>query len=790
MLKKIIVLLSCLFLLIFAQQVSLAQEVQEEVLLKNALKQLHLMDNFQGEIITRVYVQDTVLTYRTGLLKDGGRADVSNLHTFWQLKGTDVGRQIRSIPWLYLPPDYSLVQYALPIERSSTLLEPLRRIGEDYEVKLVDRSADEVLAIFELNNGFVIQRITMDQSRDIITKIQIFNAARKEMATIEYAHWKELYSGVLLPENVKIFGPGGHLLAEMIYLNWKVNQGVSGFASTLSDSWNKAVENLKDKILDKPDNDEYHYELAQLYQQEEFWSNALEELNKAYALNPKMEYREDMAQVYFQLGQYQEAIHQMEIVLNKKESGQGYFFLGNLYQEINNPMLAREAYEKAVALDDDVFIYWERLFWNYRNISIDDARMLKRAIQVCEKLIDMKPDGYQYHIYMGDLYLQNNEANQALEQYEKAQELKPDESLPWVKLAQYYESVGEVLKAEAAFIDATRVKEHWWNYLQLGDFYLRQAKIEEAMSAYEQSLQMNPRNTDLTIKLGKILWQMGQIQEAKDYWYQVLQYEEANIYTYIKVGEILKEYNLHQEAEEVFMKAVERFQLMGDRGMLPGLSRIYEEMGLAYLEKDPEIALDSFEKAYEFQPSSVAGEYLGLRELKKGNLAEAIRFWTEANLLDGDNYQPYIYLTVVKGLKGRMVRNQNQEIGHLNQVLNLQERELLGKFFNYFNHIRDLIDEDETTVEIAKQAYLDGLEYFQKGDLNQAVSKLQKAVDLDQHYKKGLFFLGVTLSLLDRPLEAQKYFKMVQADYAGSTTSRMAADLNQMIQKLFWKIPV
>ncbi len=756
-----------------------------EIDLKNALKQIHLAENFQGEILTRIYLNDLVLTYQTGILKDNSRSEVSAQHTFWQLKGTNVGRKLRAIPWFYLPPDFSLVQYALPIQRLSTLSEPLLRIGDDYDIKLVVEEDNE--AIFELSNEFIIQKVTYDKNKNVITKIEVLNSAGSVMSSIIYSNWEEYYSGILLPESIQVFGDEGHKLMEMVYLNWKVNQGVDEFARTLPDEWNQRVKSLKDKIFKEPGQDQLHFKLAQLYEEQQFWSNALEELDKAYTLNPKIEYREKIAHVYAKLGDYQKAIHEIQAVLEKKESGEGYFFLGNLYSNLNNPMFAEEAYEDAVNLDGENVTFWERLFWNYRNVSMNDERMLKKAIDAGEKLVELDSYRYQYRIYLGDLYLQNQDYDKALNQYLEAQKMEPDESLPFIRLASYYEENNKYDEAVAALVNAVKVQENWWNYLQLGDFYLRNAQLENALYVYGQSLQMNPRNTDLSIKMGRVLWQLGKEHEAKMYWYQSLEYEETNIYTYIKVGEMFLEYNLFEEAQAIFKEAIERFQLLGDRSLMPGLSRIYEEMGLMYLTKDPAKSIESFEKAYSYQPSSIAGNYLGLKELKDGNMDRAIRYWEEANLLDGDNIKSYLYITVIKGLKGEIIGKKEVELEQVKESLNIEYWDLMDKFFDYFSDIRALKTESENTPVDAERAFNEGLDAFMEGDLSKALVDLERAVKVDPHFKKGNFYLGVILSLVGQPLQAQEYFKSVQTYYAGSNIARISAVLNQMIQKLFWE---
>lgn len=783
--KKKIWLLSGLFLLFFTSVVWASDE-SAEVYLKAALKQLHLVENFQGEIVTRINFPETTLTYRTGILRDGSRADVSTRHTFWQLKGTEKGRMIRAIPWFYLPPDFSLVQYALPIQRYSTIDEPLVRIGYDYDVQIIEENQQEI--VFLLSNGFIDQRVTLDRNLNVITRVKVTNAAEEIMALIEYVNWKKYYSGLFLPESIRVRGGDGRVVLEMTYVNWKVNQGVDGFAKTLPRAWNESVEALKIKILEDPANDRLHYQLAMLYKQEKFFSDALEELDKALALHPKLEYREEMAQIYDVLGQTEEALNQMLVVIESGEDGPRNYFLGNLYAKLNNPMLARNAYERALEFDQDNLEYWQRLFWNYRNISFNDQRMLRRAIQVGERLVAMEPENYQHRLNLGNLYVENKQLTLALEAYTKAQELEPEESLPYVKLAKYYEQVGQIDQALKALQDAIKVFDHWWNYLQLGDFYLRQADIEAALLAYEQSLQMNPQNTDLNIKIGKVLWQLGREADAKKYWYQALQFAETNIYTYIKVGEIFLQYNLIEEAEEVFLRAIDRFQLLGDQSIEPGLSQIYEKIGLLYLEKRPLYAIECFTKADQIQARSKSSLYLGLWELSQGQLNLATKYWTQSNLLEGDDLEAVLFLTVVQGLRGEILGSLKQELAPLDQYLTGEQWELMHKFFSYFPGIHDLKNQEETTPEAAREKYEIGMAFFQRGDLNLARDYLSQAIQLDPHYLQGHFFLGVVFSLMGADDSAETHLQAVQDYYGGSHAARIASTIAHTIERLFWKI--
>ena len=780
-------LLCCIFILIFAFNVQAVDE-KAEVELKNALQQLHLVEDFQGEITTKIYVSDSELSYQIGLLKSDGRADVSKNQTFWRLKGTDQVRKIRTIPWFYLPPDFSLVQHALPIQHKALLDEPLKRIEDEYQINILEDDGQQI--IFELDNGLVYQKVYMDKENSLINKIEILNAAEKSIAEINYTNWTEYYSGVYLPEGVKVFDEQKNLLMELTYQNWKVNQGVSRFASLIPVEWNKEIEDLKEKVLDDPGNDRYHFELAKLYQKKEYWNKALVELDKAHALNPTVEYQEEMAKIYKKLGRYQQAINTMLTVLDQKETASSHYMLGELYTLVNNPLLARQSYEKAVKLNGDNIEYLERLFWNYRSSSNNDPLMVKKAIKTGEKLVELVPQGFQYRIYLGDLYLKNDDSDEAFEQYQRAQELEPANSLPLIKIARYHEQESEIRQATEFFKKAIKAEEHWWNYLQLGDYYMRQAEIENALSAYKSSLQLNPRNTDLTIKMGRVLWELGRKEEAKNYWEKALLFEESNIYTYIKVGEILEQYNLSEEAEAIFKKAIKNFRLLDTPGVQSGLSKVYEKLGLMHLEEDAKSAMQSFEQAYQHQPRSIPAQYLGLRKLKKGQLKEAMAYWNEANLLDGDNIRPYIYMTVTKGLRGELAGTADEKLDFMEDFINIREEKMLTKLFRYFETVRDIQDEVENTPTLAQEAYQSGMEAYKNGHLTEAISDFKRAVKEDPQFKKGHFFLGVCYSLQGRSEEAKKHYTMIKKYYAGGNAARIVDELDQIISQLFWKIDI
>ncbi len=67
---------------------------------------LNRVEDFRGDIIARVYLEDGVADYRTQVMRSGRQSMTRNVGDSQKVPESEA-MLLNSIPWIYLPPDYS-----------------------------------------------------------------------------------------------------------------------------------------------------------------------------------------------------------------------------------------------------------------------------------------------------------------------------------------------------------------------------------------------------------------------------------------------------------------------------------------------------------------------------------------------------------------------------------------------------------------------------------------------------------------------------------------------------------
>ena len=89
-----------------------AEEISAKDLLADVVSQLEQVKDFKGTIVSKLYVGEEVIDYRTQVMKSETRSMSHNLSDHSQLAAEE-NRLLNSIPWIYLPPDYNTLKLSL-----------------------------------------------------------------------------------------------------------------------------------------------------------------------------------------------------------------------------------------------------------------------------------------------------------------------------------------------------------------------------------------------------------------------------------------------------------------------------------------------------------------------------------------------------------------------------------------------------------------------------------------------------------------------------------------------------
>ncbi len=183
-----------------------------------------------------------------------------------------------------------------------------------------------------------------------------------------------------------------------------------------------------------------------------------------------------------------------------------YFELANVYGdngELDKAIQSLDSLQKYTGVSDAITLNKFRLY------NMMDKK--ERAFEEIQSVIEKNPDNIRYKLLMGDLYLQDNQADKALDYYRQAKQIDPDEPSLILSMVNYYEKTNNKTAAVEELQKAiTSSKMEVETKLQLLARYitlLRQSQqdIKTANPFFQSMFEQHPNNTRINMMYGDVL---------------------------------------------------------------------------------------------------------------------------------------------------------------------------------------------------------------------------------------------------------------------------------------------
>ena len=183
-----------------------------------------------------------------------------------------------------------------------------------------------------------------------------------------------------------------------------------------------------------------------------------------------------------------------------------YFELANVYGdngELDKAIQSLDSLQKYTGVSDAITLNKFRLY------NMMDKK--DRAFEEIQSVIDKNPDNIRYKLLMGDLYLQDNQADKALDYYQQAKQIDPDEPSLILSMVNYYEKTNNKPAAVEELQKAiTSSKMEVETKLQLLARYitlLRQSQqdVKTANPLFQSMFEQHPNNTRINMMYGDVL---------------------------------------------------------------------------------------------------------------------------------------------------------------------------------------------------------------------------------------------------------------------------------------------
>ena len=139
------------------------------------------------------------------------------------------------------------------------------------------------------------------------------------------------------------------------------------------------------------------------------------------------------------------------------------------------------------------------------------------------------PSSHQNHNNLGDMYARQGNFQKAIEEFQKAIELKPDYGDAYHNLANVYHQIQKDDLALENYQKALSFNPNLWqSYQNIAAIYFTQQKFDLAKEFMEKAIKINPENIDLHTNFGILYLNIKDEQKAKEEFEKALQIDPQN----------------------------------------------------------------------------------------------------------------------------------------------------------------------------------------------------------------------------------------------------------------------
>ncbi|WP_374166414.1 tetratricopeptide repeat protein [Arcticibacter sp. MXS-1] len=329
----------------------------------------------------------------------------------------------------------------------------------------------------------------------------------------------------------------------------------------------KALQLLKKARKSQPDNSFVHLLLSDIYQAREKTSQAFEEIKLAFADKAlPIDIKVQIILSYF--GKLKDpeimqgALGLAEVTAQTHAlEPKAQALYGDVLFQAQQLEAAKNAYKKALALNNKVYLIWAQLL----QIEIAQSEF-EAAVQDGEAALNIFPHEPDLYFFTGTAYAQSGRHEKAVNAYKNALSLNPKK---WVSESDIYSSLGSSLNSLKRFKESDEafeasLKLNADNVYTLNNYAyflsLRGEKLEKAAELSRRSNELKPGNASFEDTYAWVLFRLKKFAQARTWIEKAIKSNSNSAVQYEHYGDIL--YHLGEKES-----AVEQWQIARDKGV-------------------------------------------------------------------------------------------------------------------------------------------------------------------------------------------------------------------------------
>lgn len=407
------------------------------------------------------------------------------------------------------------------------------------------------------------------------------------------------------------------------------------------------------------------------------------------------------------------------------------------------------------------------------------------ALLPLNNALQINPNSVYAHLLLGSVYEDLGKLQDAVESFQQADRLLPQQPLIYESLGRVYLKLNNVDSAlefanKAQVLDSKKASIH----ILLGNCYSKKKLIPAAIDAYKKAESLEPKSIASCL-LGDALASARIFNEAIGHLEQCVSYRPNLSYAYFTLGICYSQVGRFTDSVDAYKKAVHYD---------PSKWYYYSNLGLAYLlVKDHNSALAAFLKALELNPQNAETHYqIGQCYSLQKNREQALKHFEQAIALDNSKARYWFSLGLIFAESGET----KKAISSFTKAVDLEPNDANGHYWLALqleadNDMQNALEEFNKSVSINPNHpyanYKLALNSLIKGNFEEAFQRVQ--IPEREYSKLGNkskiaechFFMGSVLFQMGKDIHAiQKLESALDLYEKESDLSGQALALNEM----------
>ena len=222
----------------------------------------------------------------------------------------------------------------------------------------------------------------------------------------------------------------------------------------------------------------------------------------------------------------------------------------------------------------------------------------KKAKQALINLVTKRPECYQAHLLLAQVYEKEGGMRKAIDEYVQSVDLNKKDYDSYYKVTELLSNLDRKEEASEMLVNLLDKKPDMLQAsLLLGDILIDKEMYKEAVNVYQEALKYHPTSYELNYDLGMAYTLLNDFQSAKMYYEKAAEFNSLLYNAKYSLAEIALIYKELEEAERRFLEVIDDEELSADA--------YFELAKISLIKGEKETAIHYINTAIDINPKKI-----------------------------------------------------------------------------------------------------------------------------------------------------------------------------------------